>query len=81
MEGKMKAVDIIKEEFSKKGLEGGELLLGKVIEALEAIAPRLAVEAEESAAKIVGSALSMGLPVFKPTLEKLIDLDKDGKVG
>ena len=41
----------------------------------------MAAEAEESAAKIVGSGLVMALPVFKPTLVGLIDLNKDGKIG
>jgi hypothetical protein len=77
----MKAVDIVKEEFEKNGIEGAELLLLKVIESLEAIAPRLALEADESAAKIVGSGLAIALPVFKPTLMGLIDLNHDGIVG
>lgn len=77
----MKASEIIAEEFKKQGMEAAELVLGQVLEALEAIAPRLAVEAEEPAAKIIGSGLSMALPVFKPTLLGLIDLNKDNKIG
>lgn len=77
----MKALEILKEEAEKKGIESAELVLSQALELMEAVAPRLAAEAEESAAKIVGSGLVMALPVFKPSLEKLIDLNKDGKIG
>lgn len=77
----MKAVDIVKEVFEKNGIEGGEVLLSKVLESLEELGPRLAIEADEAAAKIVGSGLSMAVPVFKPALLGLIDLNKDGKIG
>lgn len=77
----MKAVDILKEEAEKKGIESAELVLAQALELIEAVAPRLAAEADEAPAKVIGSGLVMGLPVFKPSLEKLIDLNKDGKIG
>lgn len=77
----MKAVEILKEEAEKKGIESAELVLSQALELLEAVAPRLALEAEEAPAKMIGSGLQMALPVFKPTLEKVIDLNKDGKIG
>ncbi len=77
----MKAVDILKEEGKKAGVEAIEKALSEVLELLEAAAPRLANEADEQAAKIVGSGLVMILPVLKPALLKVIDLDKDGIVG
>ena len=77
----MKAVDILKEEGKKAGVEAIEKALSEVLELLEAAAPRLANEADEQAAKIVGSGLIMILPVLKPALLKVIDLDKDGTVG
>jgi hypothetical protein len=77
----MKAVDILKEEGKKAGIEAIEKALSEVLELLEAAAPRLANEADEQAAKIVGSGLVMILPVLKPALLKVIDLDKDGQIG
>lgn len=77
----MKAVDILKEEAKKMGVEAAEKVLAEALELLEAVAPRLANEAEESAAKVVGSGLVMILPVVKPSLEKVIDLNKDNVIG
>ena len=77
----MKAVDILKEEGKKAGIEAIEKALSEVLELLEAAAPRLANEADEQAAKIVGSGLVMILPVLKPALLKVIDLDKDNQIG
>lgn len=77
----MKAVDILKEEAEKKGIEAAEKVLQEALELIEAIAPRLALEAEEQTAKLVGSGLTMILPAVKPALEKLIDLNKDQVIG
>lgn len=77
----MKAMEIIKEEAEKKGIEAAEKVLQEALELIEAIAPRLALEAEEQGAKLVGSGLTMILPAVKPALEKLIDLNKDQVIG
>ena len=77
----MKAMDIIKEEAEKKGIEAAEKVLQEALELIESIAPRLALEAEEQTAKLVGSGLTMILPAVKPALEKLIDLNKDQVIG
>lgn len=77
----MKFVEIVKEEAEKKGIEAAEKVIAEAIELLEAVAPRLASEAEEPAAKVIGSGLLVALPAFKPLLEKLNDLNKDGKIG
>lgn len=76
-----KALEIIKEEAEKKGIKLAEKAILDVFSILEAAAPRLALEADESAAKIVGSGLSIALPAFKSSVEKMADLDKDGKIG
>lgn len=77
----MKASQILKEVAKEKGIESAELVLSQALELIEALGPRLATEAEESTAKIVGQGMSMIVPVLKPTLVGLIDLNKDGKIG
>lgn len=77
----MKASEILLEEAKKAGIESGEKVLAEVLELLEAVAPRLALEAEESWAKTAGAGLGLILPAIKPSLEKLIDINKDGQVG
>lgn len=77
----MKAFAIVQEEAKKQGIEAAELVLKQALELVEAVAPRLAIEAEEPAAKVIGSGLTMILPAVKPALEKLIDLNKDNKIG
>jgi hypothetical protein len=57
------------------------VVLAQALEILEEAGPALATEAIEPTANVIGSALAMGLPVFKPTLTGLIDLNKDGKIG
>lgn len=76
----MKLVQILKEEGEKKGLVIAEVAIVKVYETLEAVAPRLVAEGE-GVEKTVGIILSTALPVFKSAIEKLADLNKDGKVG
>jgi hypothetical protein len=76
----MKLLDLLKEEGEKKGLVIAEVAIVKVYEVLEAVAPRLVVEGE-GAEKIIGSVLATALPVFKSAVEKLADLNKDGKIG
>lgn len=77
----MKSIQIIKEEAEKKGIVLAEKAIVDVYSVLEAAAPRLALEAEDAAGKVAGSVLSVALPAFKPMVEKLADLNKDGKIG
>ena len=75
----MKAVEIVKEEAKKAFPELGEEVLEAVVELLcEKIAPRLAVEAEEAAVKMIASGLVMIYPTIKPAIAKATDLNKDG---
>lgn len=76
----MKLVEILKEEGEKKGLLVAEVAIVKVYEVLEAVAPRLVLEGE-GFEKTVGVVLSTALPVFKSAIEKLADLNADGKIG
>lgn len=77
----MKASEILAEEAKKQGIEAAELVLKQAFELLEAVAPRLALEADEPAAKSAGGFFAMILPSVKPAAEKLMDLNKDGKIG
>ena len=77
----MKAVDIIKEAAKEKGIDLAEKAIMQAFEVLEVAAPKLALEADEAVAKTLGGLLSMVLPAIKPSIEKLADLDKDGKIG
>ena len=77
----MKAVEILKEEFEKEGMDIAEEVLASVVKIIgEKVLPRLAIEADESAVKAVAA---IGIPVFKalePSL--LVAIDKlDGEVG
>lgn len=76
----MKLLELLKEEGEKKGLVIAEVAIVKVYEVLEAVAPRLVVEGE-GVEKIIGSVLATALPVFKSAVEKLADLNADGKIG
>lgn len=73
-------IQILKEEGQKQGLEIAEVAIVKAYSVLEAVAPRLALEGE-GAEKVVGGILATALPVFKSAIEKLADLNKDGKIG
>ena len=75
------AIEILKEVAKEKGIDLAEKAIMQAFEVLEAAAPKLALEAEESVAKTLGGLLSMVLPAIKPSIEKLADLDKDGKIG
>jgi len=75
-----KLVQILKEEGEKKLINVSEKAIMEAFELLEAVAPRLALEGE-GAEKVVGGILATAIPVFKPAIEKLADLNKDGKIG
>lgn len=76
----MKLVEILKEEGEKKGLVIAEVAIVKAYETLEVVAPRLVAEGE-GFEKTIGVVLATALPVFKSAIEKLADLNKDGKIG
>lgn len=76
----MKFLEILKEEGEKKGIVVLEKVIVDAYSVLEATAPRLMIEGE-GAEKVIGSVLATALPVFKSAIEKLADLNKDGKIG
>lgn len=76
-----KALEILVEVAKEKGIDVAEEFLAKVVEVFEVAGPRLAAEAKEPVAKMLGSGIVMILPVLKPVILKAIDLDADGKVG
>lgn len=75
------ALEILKEVAKEKGIDLAEKAIMQAFEVLEAAAPRLAAESEEPVFKTIGGLLSMVVPAVKPSIEKLADLDKDGKIG
>lgn len=78
----MKAGQIFLETIKEKGIEGGEVVLKKVLEAVEETLAKVVVHPEaEATEKTVALVLTPVFGGFKPTLEGLIDLNKDGKVG
>lgn len=77
----MKSFEIIIEEAKKEGIELAEAAIVKAFGILEAAAPRLAIESEDSIGKLAGTVLMVALPPFKLVVEKFADLNKDGKIG
>jgi len=77
----MKTLEIIAEEGKKKGIVVLEKTIVDGYAVLEASAPRLLTEATDNLGKALGSILTLALPAFKPVIEKLADLNKDGKIG
>lgn len=75
------AIEILKEVAKEKGIDLAEKGIMEAFGILEAAAPRLALEAEEPVFKTIGGLLAMVVPAVKPSIEKLADLDKDGKIG
>lgn len=75
----MKTAQIIKEELKKAfPTMSEEALESGVVVVCEKIAPRLALEADEAAFKMIGTGIVTVYPLLKPALGKLTDLDKDG---
>lgn len=80
MEGNMKGLDILKEEAAKKGIKVLEKTIVDAFGILKSTATRMVAESEGTE-KLVGGILATGLSAFDSSIEKLADLDKDGKVG
>lgn len=78
----MKSIDIIVAELKEVGVKEAEIVLTKVFEAIQTSLPKIAIDAEatsmEKAAAGVLTPVLMGL---KPAVEKLADLNHDGKIG
>ena len=78
----MKSGQILVKKLEEKGIEGGEIIAKKVIEALEETFAEVAVDAETSQTeKTVAVILAPVFAGFKPSLNQLIDFNKDGKIG
>ena len=73
-------MDIVKEEAKKEFPTLGEAALESIVDMIFGkIIPRLAAEAEEAPVKLGAAGITMIYPAFKPALDKLTDLNKDGK--
>lgn len=77
----MKSVEILLEEAKKQGIKDAEKLIVDAFKIFEAAGPRLAAESEDSVGKVAGTILVVAIPAFKPVIEKLADLNKDGVIG
>lgn len=78
----MKSVDIVKTELAKSGIVLAEELVHGIVDCLvKKILPELALNADESAIKAVAGVACLALPALMPAIEKLEDLNHDGKVG
>ena len=78
----MKSVQIMVEEFKKSGIILAEEALDQVEKVfVHQIIPRLAIEADEAAVKLIAGGCMLVLPALEPAIEKAIDLNKDGRIG
>lgn len=77
----MKSVEILKEEFEKAGLVVAEEVSLKVVEAIKSSLIRMAAEADESAIKSMAPVGTLVLTALDGEIKKLIDFNKDGKIG
>ena len=78
----MKSIKIVLSNLKKAGVEQAEVICVKAFEAIENSLPEIAVDPETSPVeKGAASILATVVPVLKPHIEKLVDFDKDGKVG
>lgn len=77
----MKSVDILLEEAKKQGIKDAEKLIIDAFKIFESAGPRLAAESDDAIGKTAGMILTVAVPAFKPVIEKLADLNKDGVIG
>lgn len=76
----MKSVQIMKEEIQKAFPGVAEEVIEKGVAVIfEKALPRIAVEEDNAIVKSVAGVAVMAYPAIKPSLEKLTDLDHDGK--
>lgn len=76
------AAKLFAEKTKAKGIEGGEILAAKILEALEETIAEVSTHADASVTeKTIAVVLAPVYGGFKPQLMKLIDFDKDGQVG
>jgi hypothetical protein len=76
----MKTAEILLEVAKEQGIESAEKVIMDAFKILEEAAPKLLL-ADDSAGKIIGTGLSIVLPAIKGVVEKMADLNKDGKIG
>ena len=77
----MKTSEILARIGKENGIEELEVVIMRVHKCLEEAGPALLAEGTDAAAKPVGMVLSVIAPAMKPLVEKLADLNKDGKIG
>lgn len=77
---KTKAIEILKEEYKKAGMEIAEEALEKTAEVLfEKVLPRIAIEDENPIVKSISGVVLLAYPALKPALQKATDLNHDGE--
>jgi hypothetical protein len=78
----MKSSEIMLEELKKAGLVGAEVAAHELEKCLfHVIVPRLAAEADEAAVKMIAAGALLVIPAIEPAIEKVLDFNKDGKIG
>lgn len=78
----MKTLDLLVAKLKQKGIEQAEIIIVKAYEAVQETLPE--VIASEDASQVEKTVAGVLIPVvagFKGAVEKLADLNKDGKVG
>lgn len=76
-----KTLDILVKHGKDQGIKDIEVVIMSFVKTLEAAAPELAIDAEETWGKSLGGLSAMVLPAIKPAVEKLADLNHDGHIG
>lgn len=77
----MKTVKILEEEAKKEGLVLAEEGCQKVIKVIKAVLARIPLESDETSLKAIAPIGLLVLSAVEPSLNNLIDFNKDGKIG
>lgn len=78
----MKSVKILVEELKANGIENAEEVVVDCFKAIQSALPKIVADAETSAMEKSVAGVSMSvLGALLPTIEKLADFNKDGKIG
>lgn len=77
----MKAAQILVEEAKKEGLVLAEEAAQKILTIVEKTLVRIPLEADEVQLKAIAPVGLIVIQALKPSIEKLIDFNHDGKIG
>lgn len=77
----MKTTEILIEEAKKEGLVLAEEAAQKIVSIVEKTLVRIPLEADEANLKAIAPIGLIVIQALKPSLDKLIDFNHDGKIG